>query len=118
MKKPTLRLTALALAALMLLSSLWIVVSAAPASYSTASNSGKRGEVCVSLDGTGVSSYYTGRWRAAQWIVYHVFPNREGVFFYGICNSVPSGIHTDTTWLKSMGLSVCRFWIPEPALSL
>ena len=60
MNKRTLRLTALALAALMLLSSLWIVVSAAPASYSTISNSGKRGEVCVSLDGTSVSSYYTG----------------------------------------------------------
>ncbi len=60
MNQRTFKLTALLLAALMLLSSLWIVVSAAPASYDTTSNSGKRGEVCVSLDGTGASSYYTG----------------------------------------------------------
>ena len=60
MNKQTMKLTALALAALMLLSSLWVVVTAAPAEYSTQSNSGKRGEVCLSLEGTGAESYYTG----------------------------------------------------------
>ena len=60
MNKRTLRLTALVLAALMLICSLLVVVTAAPAEYATASNSGKRGEVCVSLDGTGATSYYTG----------------------------------------------------------
>ncbi|MBR2930080.1 MAG: endonuclease [Clostridia bacterium] len=33
---------------------------AAPTSYSSSSNSGKRGEVCTSLSGTGASSYYAG----------------------------------------------------------
>ena len=60
MNKRTMKLTALALAALMLLSSLWVVVTAAPAEYSTQSNSGKRDEVCLSLEGTGAESYYTG----------------------------------------------------------
>lgn len=62
MNKKTTKLTALALAALMLLSSFWVVVTAAPAEYSTESNSGKRGEVCLSLDGTGAESYYTGNY--------------------------------------------------------
>ena len=60
MNKQTMKLTTLALAALMLLSSLWVVVTAAPAEYSTQSNSGKRDEVCLSLEGTGAESYYTG----------------------------------------------------------
>lgn len=62
MNKQTTKLTALALAALMLLSSFWVVATAAPAEYSTESNSGKRGEVCLSLEGTGAESYYTGNY--------------------------------------------------------
>lgn len=60
MNNRTVKLTALALAALLLISSLLIVVSASPAEYATASNSGRRGEVCLSLDGTGADAYYTG----------------------------------------------------------
>ena len=43
----------------LLLSSV-ISVSAAPAKYSTASNSGTRDELCTTLDGTTAASYYTG----------------------------------------------------------
>ena len=60
MNKQTMKLTALALAVLMLLSSLWVVVTAAPDTYSSESNSGKRDELCTSLDGTGAEAYYTG----------------------------------------------------------
>ena len=61
MKQRNLKLTALALAALMLLSCLLVLTTAAqPAEYSSYANSGKRDELCLSLDGTGVSDYYTG----------------------------------------------------------
>lgn len=43
----------------LLLSSV-ISVSAAPAKYSTASNSGTRDELCTTLNGTTAASYYTG----------------------------------------------------------
>ena len=61
MKTRTIKLTALALAMLMLISGLLILVTAGqPSVYSTASNSGTRDEWCITLDGTSVSSYYTG----------------------------------------------------------
>ena len=61
MKQRNLRLTALALAMLMLVSVLLILTPAAqPAVYSSESNSGKRDEICTSLEGTGAADYYTG----------------------------------------------------------
>ena len=61
MKQRNLKLTALALAAIMLLSCLLVLTTAAqPAEYSSYANSGRRDELCLSLDGTGVSDYYTG----------------------------------------------------------
>ena len=63
MKQRTLKLTALALAMLMLVSVLLILTPAAqPAVYSSESNSGKRDELCLSLDGTGAADYYTGNY--------------------------------------------------------
>ena len=40
--------------------SIHITVSAAPSSYSKTSNSGERGEICTTLEGTSAGSYYTG----------------------------------------------------------
>ncbi len=61
MKMRNIKLTALVLAALMLISGVLILTTAAqPSAYSTASNSGTRDEWCTTLDGTSVSSYYTG----------------------------------------------------------
>ncbi len=61
MKMRKTKLTALALAMLMLLSGLLLLVTAGqPSAYSTVSNSGTRDEWCLSLDGTSVPSYYTG----------------------------------------------------------
>ena len=63
MKQRTLKLTALALALLMLASCLLILTpSAQPAEYSSQANSGKRDELCLSLDGTGAADYYTGNY--------------------------------------------------------
>ena len=60
MKARNLKLLALIISILMVLSSLSIVVSAAPSTYSTASNSGTRNEICTTLSGTSASSYYKG----------------------------------------------------------
>lgn len=54
-------LTVLLVALSMLASSVTVIFTdAAPSSYSDSRNSGKRGEVCTTLSGTGASSYYTG----------------------------------------------------------
>ena len=60
MKAKNLKLLALIISILMVLSTLSIVVSAAPSTYSKTSNSGTRNEVCTTLSGTSASSYYTG----------------------------------------------------------
>ena len=62
MKVKNIKLLALIISIMMVLSSFTVVITAAPATYSSASNSGTRDEVCVSLDGTGASSYYTGEY--------------------------------------------------------
>ena len=57
------KLCAALLAMLMILSCILILVTAAqPSTYSKVSNSGIRGEWCLSLDGTSASSYYTGNY--------------------------------------------------------
>ena len=61
MNQTNIKLCALVLAILMVLSFVPVLTTAAlPSSYSQSSNSGTRGEVCTSLAGTSVSSYYTG----------------------------------------------------------
>ena len=71
MKQRTLKLTALALAALMLLSCLVILSTAAqPSEYSSYANSGKRNELCISTDGTGIADYYTGSYTYDNLIYY------------------------------------------------
>ena len=60
MKRTGIRLTAVAVLISMLLSISVVIVSAAPSSYSTSSNSGKRNEVCVTLAGTSADAYYNG----------------------------------------------------------
>ena len=60
MKANKLKLLALIISIIMVLSSLSILVSAAPSTYSKTSNSGTRNEICTTLDGTSASSYYTG----------------------------------------------------------
>ncbi|MBE6586456.1 MAG: hypothetical protein E7645_08090, partial [Ruminococcaceae bacterium] len=61
MKQTTTKLFALAIAVLLLISGVLIAVTAAqPSVYSKNSNSGTRGEMCISLEGTSVSSYYSG----------------------------------------------------------
>ena len=60
MKQRTPKLTALALAMLVLLSVLLALTPAAqPAVYSSEANSGTRDELCLSLEGTGAAGYYT-----------------------------------------------------------
>ena len=53
------RLTALA-AVLLLLSTLCLNAFAEKVTYSDTQNSGVRGEICLSLDGTGAAAYYSG----------------------------------------------------------
>ena len=60
MKANKLKLLALIISILMVMSSISIMVSAAPSTYSKTSNSGTRNEVCTTLNGTSASSYYTG----------------------------------------------------------
>lgn len=61
MNQTNIKLCALVLAILMVLSFVPVLTTAAlPSPYSQSSNSGTRGEVCTSLAGTSVSSYYTG----------------------------------------------------------
>lgn len=62
MKIKNIKLLALVISIIMIISSFTIVTTAAPASYSSASNSGTRNEVCTSLSGTSASSYYTGNY--------------------------------------------------------
>ena len=63
MKTRNIRLAAFAVAIILLISSLPIFVSAAqPTTYSKESNSGKRGEVCTSLDGTSADDSYIGNY--------------------------------------------------------
>ena len=42
--------------------SVTVTAFAAPSNYSTSKNSGKRDEVCTTLNGTSASSYYTGKY--------------------------------------------------------
>ena len=60
MKVKNIKLLALIISIMMVLSSFTVVITAAPATYSSTSNSGTRDEICVSLDGTSASTYYTG----------------------------------------------------------
>lgn len=53
------RLTALA-AVLLMLSALCLNAFAEKVTYSDTQNSGVRGEICLSLDGTGAAAYYSG----------------------------------------------------------
>ena len=49
-----------------LLTSYLPTIAASTPTYSTSSNSGERDEVCVTLDGTGAGSYYTGSYSYAN----------------------------------------------------
>ncbi len=69
MKFRSIKLCALIVAILIIISSLPIFVSAAqPTSYSKTSNSGTRDEICTSLSGTSASTYYTGSYTYANLI--------------------------------------------------
>ena len=51
---------------IILLTSYLPTIAASTPTYSTSSNSGERDEVCVTLDGTGAGSYYTGSYSYAN----------------------------------------------------
>ena len=69
MKTRNIKILALILAIVVIISSLPIFVYAAqPTSYSKNSNSGTRDEICTSLSGTSASSYYTGSYTYANLI--------------------------------------------------
>ena len=69
MKTKNLKLLALFVSILIVISSLSILTSAAqPSSYSKTSNSGTRDEVCTSLAGTSAYTYYTGSYTYDQLI--------------------------------------------------
>ena len=49
-------------AVVIIVSSSFFAINVDAATYSSSSNSGKRGEICTSLDGTGAEDYYTGNY--------------------------------------------------------
>ena len=66
MKSPIIKLGALFVAILIVLSCLsTFILAAEPQNYSKVSNSGTRGEICTTLEGTGASSYYSGSYTYA-----------------------------------------------------
>lgn len=63
MKMRSMKLCAFVVAVILLISSLPLFATAAqPTTYSSQSNSGTRGEVCTSLEGTSADDYYTGNY--------------------------------------------------------
>ena len=71
MKTRSVKLLALLIAIILIVSSLPIFATAADDlqyNYSKEYNSGKRGEVCTTLNGTSASSYYTGSYTYANLI--------------------------------------------------
>lgn len=100
MKFRSIKLCALIVAILIIISSLPIFVSAAqPTSYSKDSNSGTRGDICTSLSGTSASTYYTGSYTYANLITLS-------------SSSLKSSLHklmTDTHKYQS-SYSNCRDW--------
>ena len=68
-----------------------ISVSAAPASYSKSTNSGTREEVCISLEGTSASSYYTGVY------TYEVLSDKSSGDLLQSLRTLMKTTHTHTT---------------------
>ena len=66
MKSPIIKLCALLVAILIIISCLpTFILAAEPTVYSKDSNSGTRGEICTTLDGTGALAYYSGSYTYA-----------------------------------------------------
>ncbi|MBQ8415464.1 MAG: endonuclease [Clostridia bacterium] len=74
--------------------SIHITVSAAPSSYSKTSNSGERGEICTTLEGTSAGSYYTGSY------TYEAMAALSSGSLKSTLNTLLSSTHKKTTSYK------------------